>query len=109
MSTVTIPAGQSVSTPLDLTSLAVTMVIAPAEWTLANITFPVSIDGVNFFDFADAASGLKISRAIQPSTAVKVDQSYTRYAHHLKVRSGPRDHPIAQEADRVLTLATSRV
>jgi len=56
------------------------MVIAPAEWTPANITFPVSIDGVNFFDFADAASGLEISRAIQPSTAVKVDQSYTRYA-----------------------------
>jgi len=82
---------------------------APAEWTPANITFLVSIDGVNFFDFADAASGLEISRAIQPSTAVKVDQSYTRYANHLKVRSGPRDHPIAQEADRVLTLATSRV
>ena len=109
MSTVTIPAGQSVSTPLDLTSLAVTMMIAPAEWTPANITFLVSIDGVNFFDLADAASGVEISRAIQPSTAVKVDQSYTRYANHLKVRSGPRDHPIAQEADRVLTLVTSRV
>ena len=53
------------------------MVIAPAEWTSANITFLVSIDGVNL---ADAASGLEISRAIQPSTAVKVDQSYTRYA-----------------------------
>ena len=109
MSTVTIAAGKAVSTPLDLTSAAVTMVIAPAEWTPANITFLVSIDGVNFFDFADAASGLEISRAIQPSTAVKVDQSYTRYANHLKVRSGPRDHPIAQEADRVLTLATSRI
>jgi hypothetical protein len=108
MSTVT-PAGQSVSTPLDLTSLAVTMVIAPAEWTPANITFLVSIDGVNFFDFADAASGVEISRALQPSTALKIDSSYTRYANHLKVRSGARDHPIAQEADRVLTLATSRV
>jgi hypothetical protein len=42
MSTVT-PAGQSVSTPLDLTSLAVTMVIAPAEWTPANITFLLSM------------------------------------------------------------------
>jgi len=45
------------------------MVIAPAEWTPANITFLVSIDGVNFFDLADAASGLEISRALQPSTA----------------------------------------
>ena len=39
------------------------MVIAPAEWTPANITFLVSIDGVNFFDLADAASGVEISRA----------------------------------------------
>jgi hypothetical protein len=31
MSTVTIPAGEAVSTPLDLTSAAVTMVIAPAD------------------------------------------------------------------------------
>jgi hypothetical protein len=46
MSTVTIAAGKAVSTPLDLTSAAVTMVIAPAEWTPANITFLVSIDGL---------------------------------------------------------------
>ena len=103
MSTVTIAAGKAVSTPLDLTSAAVTMVIAPAEWTPANITFLVSIDGVNFFDLADAASGLEISRALQPSTALKIDQSYTRYVNHLKVRSGP------QAADRVLTLVTERV
>ena len=103
MSTVTIPAGEAVSTPLDLTSAAVTMVIAPAEWTPANITFLVSIDGVNFFDLADAASGVQISRALQPSTALKIDQSYTRYVNHLKVRSGP------QAADRVLTLVTERV
>ena len=109
MSTVTIPAGEAVSTPLDQTSAAVTMVIAPAEWTPANITFLVSIDGVNFFDLADAASGVQISRALQPSTALKIDQSYTRYINHLKVRSGPRDNPIAQAADRVSTLVTERV
>src|SRR5215510_3803016 len=90
MSTVTIRAGEAVSTPLDLTSAAVTMVIAPAEWTPANITFLVSIDGVNFFDLADAASGVEISRALRPSTALKIDQSYTRSVNHLKVRSGPR-------------------
>ena len=103
MSTVTIAAGKAVSTPLDLTSAAVTMVIAPAEWTPANITFLVSIDGVNFFDLADAASGVEISRALRPSTALKIDQSYTRYVNHLKVRSGP------QAADHVLTLVTERV
>ena len=76
------------------------MVIAPAEWTSANITFLVSIDGVNL---ADAASGLEISRALRPSAALKIDQSYARYVNHLKVRSGP------QAADRVLTLVTERV
>src|SRR6516225_7803309 len=59
--------GKAVSTPLDLTSAAVTMVIAPAEWTPANIAFLVSIDGVNFFDLADAASGVEISRALHPA------------------------------------------
>jgi hypothetical protein len=108
-SSVTIPAGEVVSTPLDLTSQAVTMVIAPAEWTAANLSFLISIDGVNFFDLVDAASGVEIARAIQPSSAVKVDESYTRYVNYLKVRSGPRDNPIAQEADRVLTLVTTRV
>jgi hypothetical protein len=46
---------------------------------------PALDDGVNFFDLADAASGVEISRALQPSTALKIDQSYTRYVNHLKV------------------------
>jgi hypothetical protein len=103
---VTIAAGETISTPLDLKGSAVTMVIAPAEWTPANITFLVSIDGESYFDLADAASGIAILRALHPASAVTVDQSYTRFASYLKIRSGTRDNPIAQAADRTLTLAT---
>jgi len=101
--TVTIPAGESVSTSADLTGGALAMLIFPTDWTPANVSFQVSADNLAFSDLYDS-SGVEVRRNVVPGSAVIIDTSLTQAAMYMRLRSGPASQPKAQAADRVLTL-----
>jgi hypothetical protein len=101
--TVTINAGESMSNSVDLSGLAVAMVLAPPEWSPANLSFQVSPDNNVFYDLFDVA-GNEIIKPIRVGSAIVIDQSVTRAVNYLRVRSGVRDNPVVQQADRVITL-----
>jgi hypothetical protein len=102
--TVTISAGQSLSDAAEIGSTgAVGLLIAPPDWSSANISFQVSGDNAYFGDLFDA-NGVEVIKAIRPGSAVVVDQSLTLAAYSIKIRSGPREYPVVQAADRTFTL-----
>jgi hypothetical protein len=99
----TINAGESLSNAVNLASTAVAVVIAPPDWTPANISFQLSVDNVTFGDLFDNA-GTEVVRTFVPGTAVVVDRSLTDAALYVKIRSGPRDKPVVQQVQRKITL-----
>ena len=101
--TVTIPAGQALSSSADLTAGNMVMLLTPADWTPANISFLISEDNITFRDLFDS-DGHEIVKSMGPNRAINVDPSYTSGALYLKLLSGPRANPVAQEADRVFTI-----
>jgi hypothetical protein len=109
---VTIAAGQSISAAADLTSTAAaTVVLVPPGLDAdpngrLNLSFLISDDNVTFYDVFDA-QGSELLRTIIPGCAVNIDPSLTSSAMYLKIRSGPRDGPVIQTADRVFKLITS--
>jgi hypothetical protein len=98
VASITIPAGASLSTVLDLTTTQLTQLMAPDDWTSANVTFQVSADALTFADLYDANG--EVSRAMGPARGVGVDPALTAAALYLRLRSGPSTHPVVQDADR---------
>ena len=101
--TVTIPAGQAVSNAADLTGGSLAMIIAPNDWTPANVSFQVSSDNNYFADLFDDGGG-QVLRAMGANRAVLIPPALTQAALYLKLRSGPRENPVLQDADRTFTL-----
>ena len=97
--TVTIAAGQSLSTTLDLTAGSLAQLLAPDVWSPANVSFQLSADGLAFGDLYDV-NGAEVVRAMGASRGVAIDPALTAAALYLKVRSGSSEHPVVQDADR---------
>jgi len=100
--TVTIPALESLSDAADMPNGVAAAVIMPIDFTPANLTFLISADGVLFVDLFDQY-GNEVMAACRPSTAVRVKDAIGS-ALQMKIRSGTRDHPVPQEADRTFTI-----
>ena len=100
---VTIKAGESVSTGAYLTTSNLAMIIAPAKWTSANLSFQVSADGSNWSDLFEAG-GAEMLKTINAGTSVLVPTEMTDSALYLRLRSGPRLAPVPQEQDAIFTL-----
>jgi hypothetical protein len=97
---ITIPAGESLSSALDLTTGSLAQLLSPDVWSPpANISFMLSADGASFQDVYDE-TGNEIVWAMDAGRAVAIDPVLTSAATFLKLRSGSSTHPIAQDADR---------
>jgi hypothetical protein len=99
----TIPAGESLSSSGDLSARSVLLILAPIDWTPANVSFMISDDNISFYNLTDH-DGEEVTRAIKPGCAIMVDSAVTQAATYVAVRSGSAESPIEQEADRTLTL-----
>ena len=101
---VTIQAGTSLSNIADCSSLGgiPVRVLMPVEWTPAHLTFQVSPDGTYFYDLFDEAGG-EVTMTVVPGAAVSI-QSPT-FIGYVKIRSGRRDDPINQAADRTIGIS----
>jgi len=102
VTTATIRAGEFLSDSIDLTTGSVAMVVAPAEWTAANVSFLVSVDNQTWGDLF--YEGHEALSAVVAGTAIVLPSDLTNAALYLKIRSGSRNNPIPQEAERVFSL-----
>ena len=95
----TILAGQAVSASVNLTTGSLALLMSPAAWNSANISFLISEDNVTFRDLFDG-NGVEILRPMGAGRAFIIDQSLTAAALYLQIRSGPAANPVVQDADR---------
>ena len=77
----------------------------PPEWTGALLTFAMSDDGATFHDLV-GFDGHEVAINVVPGTAVIVPPAIARAIPFLKLRSGTKDQPVPQEADRQFTVTT---
>lgn len=105
--TATIGAAASLSDEVDLAGFPLVGVIMPAAWTAANLTFQVaSASGGTFVDlYDDAGNEVEVNAAA--SRGLAGGQWLEKLApwRFVKVRSGTTGTPVAQGAERVITLA----
>lgn len=80
--------------------------IMPSAWTAAGITFQVSMDGINYSNLYDDA-GAEVAIVAAASTAIALDGALKEALmpwKHLKLRSGTSGTPVAQAAERTITV-----
>lgn len=79
-------------------------IIMPASWTTADITFQVSDDGVNYYDFYDADTVSEIAYTFSAGKAYRIDPTIFYAANYVKIRSGTSATPVNQAASRDILL-----
>lgn len=101
--TATIANGQSLSGAVDLEGMMPAWAVMPAAWTAAGLTFQGSFDGTNFFNLYDLTAEISATSAAA-SVAIQLNEIADLGLHSLKIRSGTAAVPVAQGAERVITL-----
>lgn len=105
---VKIPAGESLSDPLDLSNKQLTpplVLVTPDEWTSAILTFMVSIDGgASYRDLHDPRAA-EVMFNVQPKAAywINRDSVFVPFGW-LRLRSGTSVRPVVQAAERALSI-----
>ncbi len=104
----TIANGASLSNAIDLTErgrilLGIDM---PAAWTTANITFAVSMDGVTYKPFRSDQAAAEYQIPVAAGVFVGLEIRYFFAVRYFKLRSGTSGAPVAQNAEREITLVT---
>lgn len=94
-----IPAGESLSNPIDCTIGQPVRITMPADWTTSFLTFQVSTDGGHYHNVHDY-KGDEISINVTPDATIILDDKWGGAIAFLKIRSGSAENPIVQEADR---------
>lgn len=104
-----IAAGQSLSDGLDCTDGDIVRITMPSTWTGANLTFQISSDGAGYNDLY-RADGTEVVIPVVPGTAVVVAGlgDILKAFAWLKVRSGTRQFPVVQAAQRDFAVAIIR-
>jgi hypothetical protein len=106
--TVTIANGTALSPAVGLYPFALHGILMPAAWTAADLTFQVSVDGATFGEMTDV-SGNAVDYKAAAGVYIPIDPTLWRAIGLIKVRSGTAGVPVAQAADRVLTLMTRAI
>jgi hypothetical protein len=111
---VTIPAGQSLSEPVDCTGHAIAHIGMPMEWSGgAPLTFQLAADGQDFRDVFRSVpdKGTLFEMTVPAVTPGSVVDSPTAGAPYpfVRIRSGTRTVPVKQEADRTFQLMLAPV
>ena len=107
--TLTIAAGQSLSTPLDLQYGQIVRIWGPSVWTAAALTFKGSFNNSAWDDLVDQASAehsIPMTGAANGfERAFTVPREWTLGMKFVRLRSGTGAVPVSQAADRALQIA----
>jgi hypothetical protein len=105
----TIANGTSLSGNLNLGGLRLFGIVMPSAWTSASLTFLMSPDGgttwVSMFDI----NGNELTATVAASHFVALDPTLFASVQMLQIRSGTSGAPVAQGANRQLTLVLRAV
>jgi hypothetical protein len=96
--TLTIAAGASLSTDIDLGIARFAGVIVPSGWTAANITFQASVDDITWFELYDD-SGTEVTLTVggtPPYFIIAKTPAVFAPVRFLKLRSGTAALPVVQ-------------
>ena len=106
-----ISAGGNLSAAVDLTGRQVMNIQMSPAWTTADITFQASADGITYADLWGAVMGSFAQNEVRlHASAGRLlsfqwkGRRYMRGIRYLKVRSGTSATPVAQAAERTITL-----
>ncbi|MET4628441.1 hypothetical protein ABIB83_005474 [Bradyrhizobium sp. I1.8.5] len=100
----TIAAGESLSDAVDCSAGKIVRLTMPADWLNAPLTFQISSDGLFYNDVFDN-KGIELKSVVVAGTAVIVPADYLAAANFIKFRSGTRDLPVTQPAERAFAIA----
>jgi len=101
-----IAAGESLSTTVDCTAQgtsAIAGIIFPDDWNSAPLTFQISADNIKYADLYHL-DGRDPGVAVIPGGAVIIPPEPARGMRYIKLRSGTRDNPVNQNAERTFEI-----
>jgi len=108
--TATIAAGQFLSNTVDLAGNFVVGLIMPLAWTPARVSILIAVDDINFHDLFrfgdDGTTAGELKFNVTPNAIISINSDAMLMARYLKLRSGTRDEPVVQEAERVFGVIT---
>lgn len=104
--TATIANAASLSGEVDLEGQAVQAIQMPAAWTAANLTFTASAASGGTFDPVHDDGGTEVTVTAAAARTIGLDAVARELdgLRFIKVRSGTAGVPVAQGAERILTL-----
>jgi hypothetical protein len=98
-----IPAGESLSDPVDLTGGSLLRITMPKTWTSAEVTFQISTDGDDYNDLHGYDGG-EVSLPVTAGTAVLLPPDLMRGIGFIRFRSGSSSNPTPQPEQRNFAL-----
>lgn len=103
--TLTIPAGQSLSTAVSCgTGGTMARIYMPSAWDGELLTFLISPDGTSFYSLY-RYDNIEIAFNITPNTMVLTEPYVLSSNNWIKLRSGSMSNPRKQSADRVFMIS----
>ena len=94
-----IPAGESLSDPIDCSGGNAVRITFPTAWTGANLTFAISTDGNGYNNLVDA-NGTEVMLPVVLGAAMPIDQSWSYFWNFVRIGSGSAKNPVPQEQQR---------
>jgi hypothetical protein len=99
-------AGEPLSVSFRIDDGTIRYLVMPDEWTPAYLSFQVSFDNQIWHDLFDGDNReVQIDNPL-PGTAIALEALHMHTAY-FRLRSGLRNGPVAQAADRTFTVAVS--
>jgi hypothetical protein len=105
MPTATILAGNSTSEFVSFGTARLLMIVAPRNWTPAELSFQVSQDGVSISNYVIIGQPNILAIPFQANRAYSISRLLPPVMK-LRLLSGTVGNPIKQEADRIIGLFT---
>lgn len=102
--TTTITSGGSLSAAVPLDSRPILAIVIPSGWTDADLTFQVSLDGATYYELIGEDGNAVTLEARAGQVTRLSDPGQWEGWDYIKVRSGTSGSPVAQAADRTVTL-----
>jgi hypothetical protein len=106
--TATIPAGESLSNGVDISSGQLVRLYVPDQWLSSVLTFQVSSDGIVPYRNVFLHDGMELRmEVVSPGSAILVPELMGKGLAFIKLRSGTYERPVIQPLARAFQLILS--
>lgn len=99
-----IPAGAAVSGTINSGAQTLHGVLIPSNWTAADLTFEISVDGGATFFNMKSTTNAEIDYQVAAGSYVAIDPTLWRAINCFRIRSGTSAVPVNQAANVTLEI-----